>query len=59
MKFDVLKGMMDKTLSRSSEGNMELGEGGDIEDVDTSADDFEGIESQLSTSMTTMEMEAN
>jgi len=58
MKFDVLKGMMDKTLSRSSEGNMELGEGGDIED-DTSADDFDGIESQLSTSMTSMEMETN
>jgi len=51
MKFDVLKGMMDKTLARSSEGDMELGEDDDVGLGD--------METQLQQSMTKMEMESN
>jgi len=46
MKFDVLKGMMDKTLARTTEGSVELGE-----DEDTGLSD---IEAQLESSMTSM-----
>jgi len=49
MKFDVLKGMMDKTLARTSEGEVELGEGDDVPDLD-------GMESQLQESMARMDM---
>jgi len=49
MKFDVLKGMMDKTLARTSEGEVELGE-----DDDTS--DLGGMETQLQESMEKMDM---
>lgn len=51
MKFDVLKGMMDKTLARSSEGDMELGEDDDVGLGD--------METQLQQSMTKMDMESN
>jgi len=54
MKFDVLKGMMDKTMARSSEGNMELGEDDEIDDPS-----IDGMESQLQSSMTKMDMESN
>merc|ERR1711918_188233 len=46
MKFDVLKGMMDKTLARTTEGSVELGE-----DEDTGLGD---METQLQQSMTSM-----
>lgn len=46
MKFDVLKGMMDKTMARTTEGSVELGE-----DEDPGLGD---IEEQLQSSMTTM-----
>lgn len=49
MKFDVLKGMMDKTLARSAEGASELGE-----DDDLMGDDGKNIEAQLEQSMTKM-----
>lgn len=51
MKFDVLKGMMDKTLARSSEGAAELGEDDDLMGDDGKMDD---IESELRSSMTQM-----
>jgi hypothetical protein len=51
MKFDVLKGMMDKTLARSSEGDMELGEDDDVGLGD--------METHLQQSMTKMDMESN
>jgi len=46
MKFDVLKGMMDKTLARTTEGNVELGESDDS--------GLSDIEAQLENSMTQM-----
>lgn len=50
MKFDVLKGMMDKTLARSAEGaGEELGE-----DDDLMGDDGKDIEAQLEQSMAKM-----
>jgi len=49
MKFDVLKGMMDKTLARTTEGSVELGESDEVGDSDLS-----NIEAQLEDSMTRM-----
>lgn len=51
MKFDVLKGMMDKTLARSSEGAAELGEDDDMMVGDGKLDD---LESTLQESMSQM-----
>jgi hypothetical protein len=51
MKFDVLKGMMDKTLARTTEGNVELGESDEIGESDSGLSD---IEAQLDDSMTRM-----
>jgi hypothetical protein len=49
MKFDVLKGMMDKTLARTSEGATELGEDDMMGD-----ERLDDVEMQLSQSMTQM-----
>merc|ERR1712185_753830 len=54
MKFDVLKGMMDKTLARSTEGDMDLGED---DSIDTSG--IGDMETQLRQSMTSMDMESS
>jgi len=50
MKFDVLKGMMDKTLARKTE-NVELGEDDDMMMDDGKLGDLETTLSQTMTQM--------